>query len=99
MTWSGSQRLALRAQPGKRQWPSRCRMKRRMAALGRYAVVLVSITTPVCSSSRTRAMRVSNRSRICLLYTSDAADDLTRVDLGGRRIIKKKKNKDENKKI
>src|SRR5665811_2616545 len=28
---------------------------------------------------------------ICLLYTSDAADDLTRVDLGGRRIIKKKK--------
>src|SRR5665811_2101884 len=30
------------------------------------------------------------------IYTSDAADDLTRVDLGGRRIIKKKKN---NKKI
>src|SRR5665811_2597319 len=29
----------------------------------------------------------------CLLYTSDAADDLTRVDLGGRRIIKKKKKK------
>src|SRR5665254_10514 len=28
----------------------------------------------------------------CLLYTSDAADDLTRVDLGGRRIIKKKNN-------
>src|SRR5665811_871645 len=26
----------------------------------------------------------------CLLYTSDAADDLTRVDLGGRRILKKK---------
>src|SRR5665811_2517966 len=26
--------------------------------------------------------------RTCLLYTSDAADDLTRVDLGGRRIIK-----------
>src|SRR5450756_3179100 len=31
-------------------------------------------------------------SRICLLYTSDAADDLLCVDLGGRRIIKKKKN-------
>ncbi len=27
----------------------------------------------------------------CLLYTSDAADDLIGVDLGGRRIIKKKK--------
>src|SRR5665811_1551579 len=28
-------------------------------------------------------------SMCCLLYTSDAADDLTRVDLGGRRLIKK----------
>ena len=27
---------------------------------------------------------------LCLLYTSDAADDLLCVDLGGRRIIKKK---------
>ena len=27
---------------------------------------------------------------VCLLYTSDAADDLLCVDLGGRRIIKKK---------
>ena len=27
----------------------------------------------------------------CLLYTSDAADDLLCVDLGGRRIIKHKK--------
>eukprot|EP00657_Telonema_sp_P-1_P012084 TRINITY_DN8318_c0_g1_i1.p1 TRINITY_DN8318_c0_g1~~TRINITY_DN8318_c0_g1_i1.p1 ORF type:complete len:104 (+),score=42.32 TRINITY_DN8318_c0_g1_i1:174-485(+) len=27
----------------------------------------------------------------CLLYTSDAADDLLCVDLGGRRIITKKK--------
>ena len=26
----------------------------------------------------------------CLLYTSDAADDSLRVDLGGRRIIKKR---------
>eukprot|EP00658_Telonema_sp_P-2_P003832 TRINITY_DN11432_c0_g2_i2.p1 TRINITY_DN11432_c0_g2~~TRINITY_DN11432_c0_g2_i2.p1 ORF type:complete len:182 (+),score=32.93 TRINITY_DN11432_c0_g2_i2:243-788(+) len=29
----------------------------------------------------------------CLLYTSDAADEEDSVDLGGRRIIKKKKNK------
>ena len=29
----------------------------------------------------------------CLLYTSDAADDLLCVDLGGRRIIKKKNKK------
>ena len=29
---------------------------------------------------------------LCLLYTSDAADDLLCVDLGGRRIIQKKKH-------
>ena len=33
---------------------------------------------------------------ICLLYTSDAADDLLCVDLGGRRIIKKKNNRESN---
>ena len=31
----------------------------------------------------------------CLLYTSDAADERSSVDLGGRRIIKKKKNKED----
>ena len=31
----------------------------------------------------------------CLLYTSDAADDLLCVDLGGRRSIKKKKKRKE----
>ena len=30
--------------------------------------------------------------RGCLLYTSDAADERSSVDLGGRRIIKKKKD-------
>ena len=30
----------------------------------------------------------------CLLYTSDAADERSSVDLGGRRIIKKKKTKE-----
>ena len=29
--------------------------------------------------------------KICLLYTSDAADERSSVDLGGRRLIKKKK--------
>ena len=29
--------------------------------------------------------------KICLLYTSDAADEGLGVDLGGRRIIKKNK--------
>ena len=30
-----------------------------------------------------------NEQNFCLLYTSDAADDMQCVDLGGRRIIKK----------
>ena len=30
---------------------------------------------------------------LCLLYTSDAADERSSVDLGGRRIIKKKKTR------
>ena len=33
---------------------------------------------------------------VCLLYTSDAADERSSVDLGGRRIIQKKK---ENKTV
>ena len=32
----------------------------------------------------------------CLLYTSDAADERSSVDLGGRRIIKKNKKKKKN---
>ena len=34
-----------------------------------------------------------NEKKGCLLYTSDAADERSSVDLGGRRIIKKKKRK------
>ena len=36
------------------------------------------------------ASGVGNGAGSCLLYTSDAADDLLCVDLGGRRIIKNK---------
>ena len=32
----------------------------------------------------------------CLLYTSDAADERSSVDLGGRRIIKKKNDISNN---
>ena len=35
--------------------------------------------------------RAGGRAGPCLLYTSDAADERSSVDLGGRRIIKKKK--------
>ena len=35
-------------------------------------------------------LKYDGRFSICLLYTSDAADERSSVDLGGRRIIKKK---------
>ena len=38
----------------------------------------------------------SNKAPTCLLYTSDAADERSSVDLGGRRIIKKKKKQEKN---
>src|SRR5450756_2206276 len=51
---------------------------------------------------RARASPLSHKVNVrlsdtCLLYTSDAADDLLCVDLGGRRIIKKKKKKTRQK--
>ena len=36
-------------------------------------------------------LRINVELLACLLYTSDAADERSSVDLGGRRIIKKKK--------
>ena len=49
---------------------------------------------PVSSISRRGPTRPSSdpgaRPLSCLLYTSDAADERSSVDLGGRRIIKKK---------
>ena len=42
---------------------------------------------------REELLRVLERCQVgaCLLYTSDAADERSSVDLGGRRIIKKRK--------
>ena len=45
-----------------------------------FTVVKENPITPVKNQSSTGT---------CLLYTSDAADDLLCVDLGGRRILKK----------
>ena len=42
------------------------------------------------TKEKTSASRVREK-YTCLLYTSDAADERSSVDLGGRRIIKKKK--------
>src|SRR5450756_3191737 len=63
-----------------RCWPSLCRRTRSAWCWDR--VTEVQDAWPVIHPDYT-----------CLLYTSDAADDLLCVDLGGRRIIKKKKTK------
>ena len=39
---------------------------------------------------RTQKRLIEQWIETCLLYTSDAADERSSVDLGGRRIIKKK---------
>ena len=43
----------------------------------------------ICKENNIKSYLTLNT--VCLLYTSDAADDLLCVDLGGSRIIKKKK--------
>mgnify|MGYP003381492446 CR=1 FL=1 len=46
----------------------------------------------VCYDIRGPVLEEAKRLEDCLLYTSDAADERSSVDLGGRRIIKKKNN-------
>ena len=58
------------------------------------SILTIYIHIPNIKESIKRVCMKARDSRvymyICLLYTSDAADDLLCVDLGGRRIIKKK---------
>ena len=43
----------------------------------------------VLTPSEKKILKLIAKDKTCLLYTSDAADDMQCVDLGGRRIIKK----------
>ena len=52
-------------------------------------LMLALVVLGVFSYQRLRIDQFPN----CLLYTSDAADERSSVDLGGRRIIKKKKTR------
>eukprot|EP00658_Telonema_sp_P-2_P000721 TRINITY_DN10263_c0_g1_i14.p1 TRINITY_DN10263_c0_g1~~TRINITY_DN10263_c0_g1_i14.p1 ORF type:complete len:110 (+),score=34.51 TRINITY_DN10263_c0_g1_i14:127-456(+) len=52
-------------------------------------------STQAKSSIMFTARQKIKKEKDCLLYTSDAADEEDSVDLGGRRIIKKKKKKDK----
>src|SRR5450756_1768421 len=57
------------------------------ATVGRFSDG--EVTVEINQNVRARDVFVV-QSTCCLFYTSDAADDLLCVDLGGRRIIKKK---------
>ena len=46
-----------------------------------------NILEPYSETFKSGTLNFSSGNNICLLYTSDAADDSLRVDLGGRRII------------
>ena len=63
-------------------------MRRIIAYLRHFKVVAIALRSLACYHAGTniKAALLS----VCLLYTSDAADERSSVDLGGRRIIKKK---------
>ena len=50
----------------------------------------MSDTAPTTGTTRVKR-GMAEMLKGCLLYTSDAADERSSVDLGGRRIIKKTK--------
>ena len=64
----------------------RDRLKDRMARLG------AAVQQAIGRRQLRREAGHAERARRCLLYTSDAADERSSVDLGGRRIIKKKQH-------
>ena len=64
------------------------------------SILFNGVTTGIVSTNAQSPDQEGNNpansfSIFCLLYTSDAADDLPCVDLGGRRIIKKTKQNEK----
>ena len=60
---------------------------------GRYFITLCSLIT-ACYFTYVQdwgMVAYFGLTTVCLLYTSDAADDMQCVELGGRRIMKKRK--------
>ena len=67
---------------------------KRQVASGRACGAPVLYQAARWKTPSTPAIAARSVSGACLLYTSDAADERSSVDLGGRRIIKKKKTRD-----
>ena len=63
--------------------------KRQVSALLALVIAAGGGVAPSASAAPTKPSLPAEW-KYCLLYTSDAADDLLCVALGGRRIIKKK---------
>ena len=61
--------------------------KRQVTAVFVYAISEI-LKSYVGERKRERRYQYMATTKFCLLYTSDAADDLLCVDLGGRRILK-----------
>ena len=63
-----------------------------ISAMAPVPQIVVSVATETAISAKIEVNYLTYNA--CLLYTSDAADERSSVDLGGRRIIKKN-NTDE----
>ena len=70
---------------GSHNEPGLCNQQTAMAGPGVYNPMMIG----GYNSNPGSVEGLSVQCDICLLYTSDAADDMQCVDLGGRRIIKK----------
>ena len=68
----------------------------RVSAAGSTSWQSFTVTNTLVAA--TDVVYVCQKSGTCLLYTSDAADDLLCVATGGRRILKKKNTKKKKKK-
>ena len=76
-----------------------------MCIRDRHFRIYTSFTYAACNKLAILRTEIQNKDTIfsnlsigCLLYTSDAADERSSVDLGGRRIIKKTTKKHTKKK-
>src|SRR5665811_2563272 len=81
--WTTSGTVATRCSPGARSFTTAITISFVLRAMEGALII------PALIVQRFRYETTFSLLDSCLLYTSDAADDLTRVDLGGRRIIQK----------
>ena len=63
--------------------------KRQLSKYGSTSILSLKVFAQAPDSFN-QSDQTPNEVTTCLLYTSDAADERSSVDLGGRRIIKKK---------